>query len=66
MVQDDPKVENRVQIKLVSKDLVGQEVVYKFFEGWWDTVLDTGSYYLGKHRIIEIEEPGSQWWYDNQ
>jgi hypothetical protein len=41
-------------------------VVYKFFEGWWDTVLDTGSYYLGKHRIIEIEEPGWQWWHDNQ
>jgi hypothetical protein len=64
MVKSDPERENRVQIKLVSKDLVGQEVVYKYFEGWWDTVLDTGSYYLGKHQVVEIDSPGWQWWYE--
>jgi serine protease Do len=64
MVKADPDKDNRVQIKLVSKDLVGQEVIYKYFEGWWDTVLDTESYYLGKHQIIEIDPPGWSWWYE--
>jgi hypothetical protein len=38
-IEDDPEIENRVIIKLSTKDFVDEEIVYKYFEGFWDVKL---------------------------
>lgn len=58
--EKDPYV---VAVKLISQDLVGQNVVYKYFEGLWRVVKIDGHNRLTDHNIKEIPQPGWEWFY---
>ncbi|MFA5093331.1 MAG: trypsin-like peptidase domain-containing protein [Candidatus Omnitrophota bacterium] len=64
MIKPDKKVANRIFIKLSTKDLVDDEIVYKFFEGYWDVKQVNGRWQLWSPKIKQVEEPGMEWFMD--
>jgi S1-C subfamily serine protease len=62
-LEDDKKEKNRVNIKLSTKDLVGDEIVYKYFEGYWDVKEVDGKWLLWDPEIEEIKDPTWFWYY---
>lgn len=62
-IENDEEVENRVRIKLSTKDLVEDEIVYKYFEGYWDVRLIDGKWRLWDPEIKEVE-PDFFWFYE--
>jgi hypothetical protein len=60
----DKEVKDRVKVKLSTKDLVGDEIVYKFFEGYWDVKKENGKWMLWHPRIKEVKDPPEEWSYD--
>src|SRR3989338_7372640 len=36
IIKPDKKLTNRVNVKLATKDLVEDEIIHKYFEGYWD------------------------------
>jgi hypothetical protein len=63
-IKPDKKVNNRINIKLSTKDLVGDEIVYKYFEGYWDVRQINGTWLLWKPRIREVKDPDEDWFKD--
>lgn len=63
-IEDDAEIENRVNVKLTTKDFVNDEIVYKYFEGYWDVKEVEGRWLLWDPEIKEIEDPDYFWWYD--
>lgn len=53
--------EDEVYIKLESKDLVGQNVEYQYFEGNWRVNRENGQYLLSQSHIEKIENPSWDW-----
>lgn len=64
VIRPDRKVANRIHIKLSSKDLVGDGIVYKYFEGYWDVRKINGKWLLYSPAIKEIEDPDEYWFLD--
>ena len=63
-INDDPQVENRINIKLSTTDMVDGEIVYKYFEGYWD-VKDSGNMWqLWDAKVKEVSNPDYLWFYD--
>ena len=62
-VEDDEEKENRVNIKLSTKDLVGDEIVYKYFEGYWDVKEVDGKWLLWDPEITEVKNPNGYWYF---
>lgn len=60
----DPKITDRVLIKLSTKDLVGDEILYKYFEGYWDVKTIDGHLLLWQPSIKEVTNPDYMWYYD--
>ncbi|MFH1189349.1 MAG: serine protease [Candidatus Omnitrophota bacterium] len=60
-IKSDKKVDNRINVKLSTKDLVDNEIVYKYFEGYWDVRQINGTWLLWKPRIREVEDPDEDW-----
>ena len=65
-IKPDKKINNRINIKLSTKDLVGDEIVYKYFEGYWDVRQIDGKWLLWKPRIREVKDPESDWFIDQE
>ena len=65
-IRPDEKVANRVKIKLSTKDLVGDEIVYKYFEGYWDVRQADGKWRLWKPRIRQVKDPDEDWFVDQE
>ena len=63
-IKSDKKIANRINIKLATKDLIDDEIVYKFFEGYWDVRQVNGKWLLWNPRIREVKEPGEYWFLD--
>lgn len=63
-IRPDKKVINRINIKLSTKDLVDDEIVYKYFEGYWDVRQINETWLLWKPRIREVEDPEEEWFVD--
>ncbi len=63
-IKKDKEVEDRIKVKLSTKDLVGDEIVYKYFEGYWDVRNIDGKWLLWKPRIREVKGPDEDWFYD--
>ncbi len=63
-IRPDKKIANRINIKLSTKDLVDNEIVYKYFEGYWDVRQIDGTWLLWKPRIREVENPEEEWFTD--
>ncbi len=63
-IKDDPDRENVVNVKLSTKDLIDDEIVYKYFEGWWEVKEIDGKLKLWQPRIKEVEDPSWLWFYE--
>ncbi len=64
VIKPDKKIANRINVKLSTKDLIDDEIVYKFFEGYWDVRQIDGKWLLWKPRIREVKEPEQDWFID--
>lgn len=64
LIKPDKKITNRINVKLSTKDLVDDEIVYKYFEGYWDVRQIDGRWLLWKPRIREIKDPDEDWFRD--
>ena len=63
-IEDDKKVKDRVTIKLSTKDMVDDEIVYKYFEGYWDVKNIDGKWRLWDPEIKEVGNPPYLWFYE--
>ncbi|OGK25659.1 hypothetical protein A3C25_02525 [Candidatus Roizmanbacteria bacterium RIFCSPHIGHO2_02_FULL_38_11] len=63
-IENDPDKDNVVKIKLGTKDLVGDEIVYKYFEGWWEVKEIDGNLKLWWPEIKEVKNPDWLWFYE--
>lgn len=63
-IKPDKKIPNRINVKLSTKDLVDDEIVYKYFEGYWDVRQIDGKWLLWKPRIREVTDPDEDWFRD--
>jgi len=64
IIKPDKKIDNRINVKLSTKDLVDDEIVYKYFEGYWDVREINGKWLLWKPRIREVKDPEQDWFID--
>lgn len=64
MINPDKIIINRIKVKLSSKDLIDDEIAYKYFEGYWDVRQINGKWLLWKPRIKEIQDPDRDWFVD--
>lgn len=53
-----------VFVKFATKNWNDGEVDYHYYEGTWQTVLEDGVYKMLKSKIIEVENPGWEWFYE--
>ena len=51
-------------VKFSTKNWNDGEVEYHFYEGTWQTVKEDGVYKMLKSKIIEVEDPGWDWFYE--
>lgn len=63
-IKDDPERKNVVNVKLSTKDLIDDEIVYKYFEGWWEVREINGKLKLWQPKIKEVENPSWFWFYE--
>ncbi len=66
LIRPDKKIANRINVKLSTKDLVDNEIVYKYFEGYWDVRQVDGKWLLWKPRIREVIDPDENWPIDQE
>jgi len=60
----DKSAPNTVLVKFSTKNWVDSEVVYHFYQGTWETVLEDGVYKMNKSKIVEVDSPGWEWFYE--
>jgi hypothetical protein len=63
-IEDSGEAENRVDVKLKTKDMVEDEIVYKYFGGYWDVKDVDGKWLLWEANIEEMEDPDYMWFYN--
>jgi len=63
-IEEDKDKKDRVKIKLSTKDMVDDEIVYKYFEGYWDVHNINGKWRLWDPEIKEVENPDFLWFYE--
>ncbi len=63
-IEEDKNKKDRVKIKLSTKDMVDDEIVYKYFEGFWDVKNIDGKWRLWDPEIKEVENPDFLWFYE--
>ena len=64
IINPDKKVTNRINVKLSTKDFTDDEIVYKYFEGYWDVRQINGKWLLWSPRIREVKDPEPDWFID--
>ena len=53
-----------VFVKFSTKNWVNSEAVMHFYEGTWQTIKEDGVYKMLKSKIIEVETPSWNWFYE--
>ena len=61
IIKPDKEIVNRINVKLSTKDLIDGEIVYKYFEGYWDVRQINGKWLLWSPRIREVKDPDEDW-----
>jgi hypothetical protein len=61
-VEQDKEKENFVNVKLSTKDLIDEEIVTKFFEGFWEVRKIDGKWLLWDPEIKKVE-PDWTWFF---
>lgn len=51
-------------VKFGTKNWVDGEADWHYYEGTWKTVKDDGVYKMLKSKILEVENPGWDWFYE--
>lgn len=51
-------------VKFGTKNWVDGEMEVHFYEGTWTTVFEDGVYKMLKSKILEVENPGWEWFYE--
>jgi len=64
LIKRDKKMADRIYVKLSTKDLIEDEIVYKYFEGHWDVRQINGKWLLWTPRIREVKDPEKEWFLD--
>ena len=64
MINPDKNIVNRINVKLSTKDLADDEIVYKYFEGYWDVRQINGKWLLWDPEIKEVKDPEPEWFID--
>jgi len=64
IIGENKDKKDRVDIKLATKDMVDDEIVYKYFEGYWDVKSIDGKWRLWEPKIKEVENPDYMWFYE--
>ena len=62
-VEDEEDV---ISLKLVTQELVGENIVTKYFEGVWECRQEDGVWRLYDPEIVEVTEPGWEWFYGDE
>jgi len=62
-IENNPEKDNLVNVKLSTKDLIEDQIVYKYFEGWWEVKEVDGNLKLWWPEIKEVKEPNWFWFY---
>ncbi|MFH1199325.1 MAG: hypothetical protein V1650_04130, partial [Candidatus Omnitrophota bacterium] len=65
IIKRDKKIADRILVKLSTKDLINDEIVYKFFEGYWDVRQIKGKWLLWTPKIREVKDPEKEWFLDS-
>jgi len=65
-IKRDKQIADRIKVKLSTKDLIDNEIVYKYFEGYWDVRQIDGRWLLWHPRIREVKEPDKNWFLDRE
>lgn len=63
-IETDGKDENLVKVKLITKDLIDEEIITKYFEGTWEVKEVDGNLKLWWPDIKEIKDPDWLWFYE--
>lgn len=63
-IEEDKDKKDRINVKLATKDMVEDEIVYKYFEGYWDVKNIDGKWRLWEPKIKEVENPPYLWFYE--
>lgn len=63
-IEEDKDKKDRVKVKLATKDMVDDEIVYKYFEGYWDVKNIDGKWRLWDPEIKEVGNPDFLWFYE--
>src|SRR3989344_3652072 len=63
-IEEDKDIKNRVNIKISTKNMVDGEIVYKYFEGYWDVRNINGKWRLWDPEIKEVAEPDYFWYFE--
>jgi len=64
-IKSDKKIPNRILVKLSTKDLIEDEIVYKYFEGYWDVQQINGKWLLWAPKIEEVKDQEKEWFLDS-
>lgn len=63
-IETDEENKDLVKIKLITKDLIDEEIITKYFEGTWEVKEVDGNLKLWWPNIKEIKEPDWLWFYE--
>ena len=63
-IEEDKDKKDRIYIKLSTKDMVDDEIVYKYFEGYWDVKNIDGRWRLWEAKIKKVKDPYFFWFYE--
>ncbi len=50
--------------KISTENWVNSRIVIHYYEGVWETVLEDGIYKMNKSKIVEVEQPEWEWFYE--
>ncbi|MBN2120274.1 MAG: trypsin-like peptidase domain-containing protein [Candidatus Omnitrophica bacterium] len=64
IIKSDKEIPNRILVKLSTKDLIEDEIVYKYFEGHWDVRQIEGKWLLWAPKIREVKDLEKEWFLD--
>ena len=62
--ENDPTKPNFIHVKLSTKDLLGDQIVYKYFEGSWEVRKVHNNWQLWHANIQEVKDPPDYWFYN--
>lgn len=54
-ITENQDIKDRIQVKITSKDLVEDEIIYKYFLGYWDVKQEDGVWRLWDPEIQEVD-----------